>query len=119
MPNIRWHSTLLCPPPPRVVLDVGGGPGRYACWLAVGGYDVHLVDPVPRHVEQALAASAAQPDHLLASAPSAMSVRCPTARAAPMPSPGRTHRRDSRGRVPGYPCLILSYSIDRHTLYDL
>ena len=55
-------------PPPRVVLDVGGGPGRYACWLAAGGYDVHLVDPVPRHVEQALAASAPQPDHPLASA---------------------------------------------------
>ena len=42
-------------PPPRVVLDVGG-------------YDVHLVDPVPRDVEQALAASAAQPDPPLASA---------------------------------------------------
>ena len=38
------------------------------CWLAAGGYDVHLVDPVPRHVEQALAASAAQPDPPLASA---------------------------------------------------
>ena len=38
------------------------------CWLAAGGYDVHLVDPVPRHVEQALAASAPQPDHPLASA---------------------------------------------------
>ena len=25
-------------PPPGVVLDVGGGPGRYACWLAAKGY---------------------------------------------------------------------------------
>ena len=55
-------------PPPQVVLDVGGGPGRYACWLATNGYEVHLVDPVPRHVEQARAASAAQPEHPLASA---------------------------------------------------
>ncbi len=53
--------------PPRVVLDIGGGPGRYACWLARNGYDVHLVDPVPRHVEQAREASASQPDHPLAS----------------------------------------------------
>ena len=22
------------PPPPGVVLDVGGGPGRYSCWLS-------------------------------------------------------------------------------------
>ena len=55
-------------PPPQVVLDGGGGPGRYACWLAADGYEVHLVDPVPRVVEQARAASAAQPDYLLASA---------------------------------------------------
>ena len=55
-------------PPPGVVLDVGGGPGRYACWLAAKGYHVHLVDPVPKLVEQARAASAAQPDWPLASA---------------------------------------------------
>ena len=54
-------------PPPGVVLDVGGGPGRYACWLATKGYQVHLVDPVPRLVEQARAASAAQPECPLAS----------------------------------------------------
>ena len=55
-------------PPPGVVLDVGGGPGRYACWLAAKGYQAHLVDPVPRLVEQARAASAAQPACPLASA---------------------------------------------------
>ena len=55
-------------PPPGVVLDVGGGPGRYACWLAAKGYQVHLVDPVRRLVEQARAASAAQPACPLASA---------------------------------------------------
>ena len=41
------------PPPPGVVLDVGGAAGAYAFWLAERGYEVHLVDPVPLHVEQA------------------------------------------------------------------
>ena len=41
------------PPPPAVVVDVGGGPGRYAVWLAERGYSVHLVDPVPLHIDQA------------------------------------------------------------------
>jgi SAM-dependent methyltransferase len=44
------------PPPPASVLDVGGGPGAYALWLAERGYEVQLVDPVPLHVEQARAA---------------------------------------------------------------
>ena len=56
------------PAPPGVVLDVGGGPGRYACWLAGLGYEVHLIDPVERHVMQAREASRAQPEHLLAGA---------------------------------------------------
>jgi SAM-dependent methyltransferase len=41
------------PPAPAEVLDVGGGPGTYADWLAALGYQVRLVDPVPLHVEQA------------------------------------------------------------------
>jgi ubiquinone/menaquinone biosynthesis C-methylase UbiE len=41
------------PPPPAVVLDVGGGPGRYAERLAEEGYEVHLIDPVERLVAQA------------------------------------------------------------------
>ncbi|MDH3753600.1 MAG: class I SAM-dependent methyltransferase [Acidimicrobiia bacterium] len=40
-------------PPPGVVLDVGGGAGVHAIWLAGLGYEVHLSDPVARHVEQA------------------------------------------------------------------
>ena len=50
------------PTAPATVLDVGGGPGAYACWLARRGYCVHLVDAMPLHVEQALAASRRQPD---------------------------------------------------------
>jgi ubiquinone/menaquinone biosynthesis C-methylase UbiE len=45
------------PPPPAAVADIGGGPGRYAVWLTERGYRVHLVDPVPLHVEQARAAA--------------------------------------------------------------
>ena len=41
------------PGPPGPVLDVGGGTGRYAAWLAGLGYTVHLVEPVPLHVAQA------------------------------------------------------------------
>jgi ubiquinone/menaquinone biosynthesis C-methylase UbiE len=40
------------------VLDIGGGPGAYAEWLATLGHRVHLVDAVPLHVEQATARAA-------------------------------------------------------------
>jgi len=56
------------PPPPATVVDAGGGAGAYACWLAARGYQVHLIDPVPKHVEQARAASARQSHSPLASA---------------------------------------------------
>ena len=56
------------PPPPLTVVDAGGGAGVYACWLAERGYEVHLLDPVAKHVEQARSASARQPKHSLASA---------------------------------------------------
>ena len=49
------------PPAPATIADVGGGPGRYAIWLTERGYRVHLVDPVPLHVEQARVAALALP----------------------------------------------------------
>jgi ubiquinone/menaquinone biosynthesis C-methylase UbiE len=55
-------------PPPGAVLDVGGAAGAYAFWLAGAGYEVHLVDPVPLHVEQARATSSASAGRGLASA---------------------------------------------------
>ena len=64
-------QTLLArylPPPPATIADVGGGPGRYAVWLAERGYRVHLVDPVPLHIAQASEAAARQPGVTLASA---------------------------------------------------
>jgi ubiquinone/menaquinone biosynthesis C-methylase UbiE len=59
--------TRHLPGQPQVVLDVGGGPGTYACWLAALGHEVHLVDAIPLHIDQARAASARQPQHPLAS----------------------------------------------------
>lgn len=55
---IEWLRTLdllerHLPAPPAVVLDVGGATGPYSRWLVERGYVVHLVDLVPRHVEQA------------------------------------------------------------------
>jgi ubiquinone/menaquinone biosynthesis C-methylase UbiE len=55
-------------PNPATIIDAGGGSGVYACWLAGLGYEVHLIDVVPKHIEQARAASARQPQHPLTSA---------------------------------------------------
>ena len=67
---VRTQQIIMryAPPPPAVVLDVGGGAGVYALWLAQRGYKVHLIDIIPLHIEQALAASAVLSDHALASA---------------------------------------------------
>ncbi len=67
---VRTQALLerYLPAPPAVVADVGGGPGRYAIWLAERGYQVHLIDPVPLHIEQAEAAAKIRPMASLASA---------------------------------------------------
>ena len=41
------------PEPPARIVDVGGGAGAYAFWLASLGYQVDLVDATPRLVEEA------------------------------------------------------------------
>jgi SAM-dependent methyltransferase len=46
------------PPPPAIVADVGGGPGRYALWLAGLGYQVIHRDLMPLHVSQLRRAAA-------------------------------------------------------------
>jgi SAM-dependent methyltransferase len=40
------------PAPPSVVADIGGGPGRYALWLAEQGHRVEHRDLMPLHVDQ-------------------------------------------------------------------
>ncbi len=47
-------------PAKGVILDVGGGPGTYAAWLAGLGYTVHLIDPVPKHIKQAAKRASSQ-----------------------------------------------------------
>lgn len=44
--TIRYLETAL--PDAGHVLDVGGGPGRYAIWLAERGYDVTMLEPSDR-----------------------------------------------------------------------
>src|SRR5258708_14390087 len=61
-PSLEYVRSLellerLLPQPPARLLDVGGGPGTYAIPLARRGYQVHLVDPVSLHVDQALQAA--------------------------------------------------------------
>lgn len=53
--RMRELFDRLLPAPPAVVYDVGGGTGIHAAWLADRGYEVHLIDPVPRHVDTAAA----------------------------------------------------------------
>jgi SAM-dependent methyltransferase len=49
------------PAAPAVVADIGGGPGRYALWLASLGYQVEHRDLMPLHVEQLAADAAGMP----------------------------------------------------------
>jgi ubiquinone/menaquinone biosynthesis C-methylase UbiE len=51
----RTRELLLrrLPSPPAVVLDIGGGTGVHAAWLAARGYRVHLVDVVSEYVRVA------------------------------------------------------------------
>ncbi len=53
--RVRTEELLarFLPPPPATVLDVGGGTGVHAEWLARIGYEVHVVDPVQAHVDRA------------------------------------------------------------------
>jgi SAM-dependent methyltransferase len=49
------------PPPPAVIADIGGGPGRYALWLADLGYEIEHRDLIQLHVDQVHRASGGNP----------------------------------------------------------
>jgi SAM-dependent methyltransferase len=59
----RMKEILLrhLPPSPAVVADIGGGPGRYALWLAGLGYQVVHRDLMPLHVQQLRQAAGGDP----------------------------------------------------------
>jgi len=67
--KVRTQELLrrYLPPPPAVIIDVGGGAGVYAFWLAERGYQVHLIDGVPLHIEQARETASQSTDQPLAS----------------------------------------------------
>ena len=61
---VRTQEIILryLPQLPATVFDIGGGPGVYAFWLAKQGYEVHLIDVNPLHIEQARQTNISQPD---------------------------------------------------------
>jgi len=67
--RIRTQSILkrYLPKPGARILDIGGAAGVHALWLAGEGYEVHLIDPVPHHIDQAMKESKAQPGRRIAS----------------------------------------------------
>jgi ubiquinone/menaquinone biosynthesis C-methylase UbiE len=67
--RVRTQDILTrhLPTAPGRILDVGGAAGVHALWLARRGYEVHLSDPVAKHVEQAKEASRGQTEFPIAS----------------------------------------------------
>ena len=56
-PRLEYVRTLELldrhlPPPPGRILDIGGGTGVYAVPLVERGFEVHVIEPIERHVEQ-------------------------------------------------------------------
>ena len=51
----REILTRYLPAAPARIIDVGGGDGIHGRWLAEAGYEVHLIDPIAKHVEKAAA----------------------------------------------------------------
>ena len=66
---LRTRDILIrnLPPAPADVIDVGGGPAVHSYWLSSMGYRTHLVDLVPKHIEQAKQAAIHYPDVSLSS----------------------------------------------------
>ncbi|MFI0795679.1 class I SAM-dependent methyltransferase [Micromonospora rubida] len=85
----------VLPDAPATVLDIGGGPGVYAGWLAAAGYRVHLLDLVPSH---ATAARVTRPGGPVAAAA--------ISRSAPVVDLTRQGRIDARTR----PAVLAVYA---------
>jgi ubiquinone/menaquinone biosynthesis C-methylase UbiE len=83
--RVRTADVLerFLPAPPARVLDLGGAAGIYALPLARKGYEVHLLDPILLHVEQANEASIKQQT---SGAPGLASATIGDARKLPYPN---------------------------------
>lgn len=66
--RVRELLARFLPAAPADVLDVGGGTGVHAAWLAEKSYRVRLLDAVPLHIETARTTMAAGAMPLLAEA---------------------------------------------------
>jgi ubiquinone/menaquinone biosynthesis C-methylase UbiE len=55
--RLRTEAILArrLPPAPAIIYDIGGAAGVYAFPLAKQGYELHLIDPVELHLDQAKA----------------------------------------------------------------
>jgi SAM-dependent methyltransferase len=51
--RIKELISLHISKPNATIIDVGGGTGKYAEWLAKKNHIVHLIEPVPKHVQLA------------------------------------------------------------------
>jgi ubiquinone/menaquinone biosynthesis C-methylase UbiE len=61
--KIRTQEVIskYLPSGPCKILDIGGATGVYAFWLSEMGHEVHLIDPVPYHIEEARRRAATRP----------------------------------------------------------
>jgi len=51
--RIKELIALHISKPKATIIDVGGGTGKYAEWLAKKNHNVHLIEPVPKHIQLA------------------------------------------------------------------
>ncbi len=51
--RVKFLMNKYISPSTSNIIDVGGGTGKYAAWLAKKGHHVHMVEPVPKHLQLA------------------------------------------------------------------
>lgn len=56
--RIKTLIEKYIPSPHSKIIDVGGGTGKYSEWMAKKGHQVHLVEPVAKHIKTAQTRSA-------------------------------------------------------------
>lgn len=49
--RIKTLIKKYMPSAPSQIVDIGGGTGKYSEWLAGQGHQVHLVEPISKHIE--------------------------------------------------------------------